>query len=741
MSCILCFKTLSKTDNCRDFNLVVGPKSKFNVANALQELDVVVEFRPESRYICRECLRLLQKLDSARKKVNVLADQAAKHYIDGANRCGFPVKSRMTKRALFSNSKIQKPSLTAVATLQAESPDGTIAGPVSVNQDICTSPSITVTSTPVGAKRPALEGLAQHFESKSLLPVVVASTTDCKILPPGKEDVTTVSVKVCWKSKTREKNLPKDLISVGAMLCRGTYKQLAYAVWKHPSLRAHIIEAFCKEVDKECVQYCLPTKEKPGDSIRSAKILRNSPSKLKRADGIYTARNCLRLTGKDDMLGFTFDKLDKELKQQMPLSRSVLMTMCWRSSKRKEDDLFLTPAVGMAAAVCLKNRSKRMTAVQLIISTMMQHSGFMATLLRLSALRLAVSHTFLYNKLNEYGRDHLRDIVEKISNEGEMVKNPISSSYSGRKLIIDNFNFSSEPHQMTAENQKKVVNWVGLMITENRILGDGLHSQKPSIKNLAKLENGLCIPSSMEHNQQRLNYIALCGRLAVENIKCLKQLEKVAFDHLYSPKSSSDKCTMFADKVFINRRNVRSDVSQKVEGCKQFFILEVTARVLAAYCEILGIKDVDDEPDQNTVLDNVSMMSIKEKKELLDSLSAKVVDNFIIRKERNAGIVNRQIYEDWLLATNVKDDDGMYLCRKHGCLQTFKFDGKRRIEHEKMHGLHKKAPNTSAIVIPGRKYSSYAGVKPSLLEDFDIHAMYKWIQDHKSLAKLNKAGR
>ena len=131
---------------------MVGPKSKFNVANALQELDVVVEFRPESRYICRECLRLLQKLDSARKKVNVLADQAAKHYIDGANHCGFPVKSRMTKPALFSYSKIQKSSLTAVATLQAESPDATIAGPVSVNHNICTSPSITVTSTPVGAK-------------------------------------------------------------------------------------------------------------------------------------------------------------------------------------------------------------------------------------------------------------------------------------------------------------------------------------------------------------------------------------------------------------------------------------------------------------------------------------------------------------------------------------------------------------------------------------------------------------
>ncbi|XP_065067588.1 uncharacterized protein LOC135693129 [Rhopilema esculentum] len=441
---------------------------------------------------------------------------------------------------------------------------------------------------------------------------------------------------------------------------------------------------------------------------------------------------------------------------------------------------------------------------------------------------------------------------------------------------------------------------------EQGVVGDQLTVER-GVSCLLQLANGFT-------QKERLDGL----HLEVADFHAGMKFLQVAFDHLYSPKSSSDKCTMFADKVFINRRNVRSDVSQKVEGCKQFFILEVTARVLAAYCEILGIKDVDDEPDQNTVLDNVSMMSIKEKKELLDSLSAKVVDNFIIRKERNAGIVNRQIYEDWLLATNVKDDDGMYLCRKHGCLQTFKFDGKRRIEHEKMHGLHKKAPNTSAIVkddmfnyqcalldigmvlmnffdavsegdglrvvrcwkfmllymkqdgarsrkyaleglyllfqvyailserdahsliwnrfsksrhgrggnipldlamehynnllksvirnlgpnatntravdrfckaltvnkkmlenfdsscnvlrrsgkhikanisgdlkkivgeliknsalqvIPGRKYSSYAGVKPSLLEDFDIHAMYKWIQDHKSLAKLNKAGR
>ncbi len=37
-----------------------------------------------------------------------------------------------------------------------------------------------------------------------------------------------------------------------------------------------------------------------------------------------------------------------------------------------------------------------------------------ATLLRLNSLRLAVSHTYLYKKLDEFGKDHLHDIKEPI---------------------------------------------------------------------------------------------------------------------------------------------------------------------------------------------------------------------------------------------------------------------------------------------------------------------------------------
>lgn len=158
-------------------------------------------------------------------------------------------------------------------------------------------------------------------------------------------------------------------------------------------------------------------------------------------------------------------------------------------------------------------------------------------------MRLAVSHTYLYKKLDEFGKDHLHEIKERIEKEGFTLSPEYSHGIinNGRKLIIDNFNYTSEPHDMTAENQNKVVTWVGVMVTENRISGAGLDGKKPSIEKLMKLENGLFLPNSTEHNQQRSDYIALCGRIAVNHIACLKNLTDVVTYHIkhrYSGKTT-----------------------------------------------------------------------------------------------------------------------------------------------------------------------------------------------------------
>ena len=72
--------------------------------------------------------------------------------------------------------------------------------------------------------------------------------------------------------------------------------------------------------------------------------------------------------------------------------RSVLMAMSLRRSKMKSHDFLLTPAVCMAADVRLKNRSKMMTVIQLIISVIVQHSGMMVIVT--SILYLIVPYLF-----------------------------------------------------------------------------------------------------------------------------------------------------------------------------------------------------------------------------------------------------------------------------------------------------------------------------------------------------------
>ena len=48
--------------------------------------------------------------------------------------------------------------------------------------------------------------------------------------------------------------LYEGLESLGKMLCRGAYGQIATATWKNPILRKQLL--FLKEVDKECSTMC-----------------------------------------------------------------------------------------------------------------------------------------------------------------------------------------------------------------------------------------------------------------------------------------------------------------------------------------------------------------------------------------------------------------------------------------------------------------------------------------------------
>ncbi len=149
--------------------------------------------------------------------------------------------------------------------------------------------------------------------------------------------------------------LKPELSSLGKMLCRGTIKQIVRAAWKCEQVRAHLFTEVAKQIHKECIIMCAKGSKK---------------ETKKRKD------SCLRKTNKESIVAFSFDQLITELKERAPLLTLVLKTAALR--KLDVEDKW-KQSVGVAAAICLRNRSRNMTALQLMISIMIRHSGFVVS--------------------------------------------------------------------------------------------------------------------------------------------------------------------------------------------------------------------------------------------------------------------------------------------------------------------------------------------------------------------------
>ena len=99
------------------------------------------------------------------------------------------------------------------------------------------------------------------------------------------------------------------------------------------------------------------------------------------------------------------------------------------------------------------------------------------------------------------------------------------------------------------------------------------------------------------------------------------------------------------------------------------------------------MKSIADVPRTDLYSDTLLNASDVDKRKFLSNLTAKVVDTYIIRNDIEQ-IFKKQNYEDWLRTCNPKTLDGRFKCRLLSCTKTFRYDGKRRIEHEKSHGFH-----------------------------------------------------
>lgn len=328
MSCTICHqRILAATQRY----LIDGKKGQLNVRELLSNLPFSVVIC--SAHVCKTCL---QKL----KKRQVLKDQEAKLIAELktlTSLCGQSDDVTTTNLNSDRPSPSDEPGVGS-KRFRADFSDSLIPiSPIKTNA-VVNVHSITPVANAPFTSTPRKRPLHPKRQLEKELTEQPRQETSSSTIP--------VSVKVQWPSETRERFLNKDLESLGKMLLRGTYKQIARASWQNHKLRKELQVLALKDIDKECHELCS----------------RKRPS-------------CLRSPSKEQLQSFSFEKFNNELENRAPFMKAVLHVACVNNRNASKPNEWM-PTICMAAAVLLRNRSSRLNAVQLLLSIFLYHSSW-----------------------------------------------------------------------------------------------------------------------------------------------------------------------------------------------------------------------------------------------------------------------------------------------------------------------------------------------------------------------------
>lgn len=225
MSYVLCHGVIQKASQ----RFLIDGKAKFNVWTSLSKLPFSVGIS-NFIYICKFCLDKLKKLDNLKRQQLEVADKLEKLYKSTkyVERCE-PVDVSVAKRQRVEPPFVNAPPVSIL--------------PVSRKSERDCSPTTSI------------------LEQSTLLPVCHSTPKKLQSASPVQRVATScdgVTIKLQWscESKIRERYLPADLQSLGKMLVRGTYKQIANAAWNNLKLRKQLQILVLKHVDSECISLC-----------------------------------------------------------------------------------------------------------------------------------------------------------------------------------------------------------------------------------------------------------------------------------------------------------------------------------------------------------------------------------------------------------------------------------------------------------------------------------------------------
>lgn len=124
-----------------------------------------------------------------------------------------------------------------------------------------------------------------------------------------------------------------------------------------------------------------------------------------------------------------------------------------------------------------------------------------------------------------------------------------------------------------------------------------------------------------------------------------------------------------------------------VNPCREFFDLEVKARILAAPMQVLEIDDLNAIPPESILPRESKEYAVPRKKELLRNIASQVVDKFVLQKDKIDRLLNKVLTVEEIENVRQQDqtEDGRFKCRFPGCDKTFAYNGKSKKTHEAAH--------------------------------------------------------
>lgn len=176
---------------------------------------------------------------------------------------------------------------------------------------------------------------------------------------------------------------------------------------------------------------------------------------------------------------------------------------------------------------------------------------------------------------------------------------------------------------------------------------------------------------------------------------------------------------MFSDRTLINRRNVKSDPHSAYRANRDFFLVLLKARVIAASMKVLHFKNSVDKSSNPLIPNDLDLLGKSDKLKLLLDLSAKVVDQYIFDQNFANQMVDGIVLEhekENALNQQQLTTDGRFPCRFEGCPRSFRYNGKSRRNHELSHDPPVEMPDESFTLSPTKPDAT----KPATKDD-DFH--------------------